>query len=97
MNKMLSERLGDIFISTGANLKAGTSEITEDEALDIINLLAHIAISREDALKLLNVNNTKFYELMGNNSIPKGRKRRGFKEVVWYRDELEQSVANIKK
>ena len=36
MNKMLSERLGDIFISTGANLKAGTSEITEDEALDII-------------------------------------------------------------
>ena len=97
MNKMLSERLGDIFISTGANLKAGTSEITEDEALDIINLLAHVAISREDALKVLNVNNTKFYELMGNHSIPKGRKRRGFKEVVWYRDELEQSIANMKK
>jgi hypothetical protein len=97
MNTLLSAKVADILIESGTNIKAGTSEITEEEAIEIINLVAHIPISRESACVVLNVNNTKFYELLANKQIPSGRKRRGFKELVWYRDEIQKSIANFRK
>jgi len=34
---------------------------------------------------------------MDEGKIPKGRKRRGWKELRWYKDELLKAVFNMKR
>ena len=71
-------------------LKSDTCTITEEEALAIINNMTHVAISKEQASLYLNMSRSKFDSLVNDGTIPKGRKRVGFKELVWYIDELEE-------
>lgn len=92
MNKQLSNHVGDLIIIVGNKIKAGTSEITEDEAIEIMRTIAKEPISREGVCDTLNISNNKFYELLDKGIIPKGRKRRGFKELVWYKHEIENTT-----
>ena len=71
-------------------LKSDTCYITEEEALAIINNMTHVAISKEQASVYLNMSRSKFDSLVSDGTIPKGRKRVGFKELVWYIDEIEE-------
>ena len=96
MNKELASRLGDALIEVGNKFKAGTSEITEDEAIDIFRIVTHEPISREQVCDEMNINNSKFYDLLTLGKIPKGRKRRGFKELYWYRDEIKAAINKIR-
>lgn len=96
MNKELANRLGDALIEVGKRFKAGTSEITEDEAIDIFRIVTHEPISREQVCDELNVNNSKFYDLVTLGKIPAGRKRRGFKELYWYRDEIRVAINKLR-
>lgn len=70
-------------------LEAGTCEITEEEAMSIINNMTHVAISKETACKYLNMSRSKFDSKVLEGVIPEGRKRVGFREKVWYKDELD--------
>lgn len=92
MNKELASLIGDELIKIGNKFKAGTSEITEDEAIDIFRIITHEPISREDVCKQMNINNSKFYDLLNLKKIPPGRKRRGFKELYWYKDEIIEAI-----
>jgi predicted DNA-binding transcriptional regulator AlpA len=47
------------------------------------------------ACKHLNLSRSRFDDLVRNKVIPKGRKRVGFKELVWYEDELDKSVREL--
>lgn len=96
MNEKLANRLGDALIEIGKRFKAGTSEITEDEAIDIFRIVTHEPISREQVCDELNVNNSKFYDLLTLKKIPAGRKRRGFKELYWYRDEIRNALNKLR-
>lgn len=96
MNKELSNRLGDALIEVGKRFKAGTSEITEDEAIDIFRIVTHEPISREQVCDEMNINNSKFYDLITLKKIPSGRKRRGFKELYWYKDEIIESIKRLR-
>lgn len=89
MNKTLAEKVGNLLINIGNNIKAGNSELTEDEAMSVLNIVIKEPISREGVCKVLNISNNKFYELIDKGIIPKGHKRRGFKELVWYKHEIE--------
>ncbi len=71
-------------------LKSDTCNITEEEALTIINNMTHVAISKEQASLYLNMSRSKFDNLVSDGTIPKGRKRVGFRELVWYIDELDE-------
>lgn len=95
MNKELSNRLGDALIEVGKRFKAGTSEITEDEAIDIFRIVTHEPISREQVCDEMNINNSKFYDLITLKKIPSGRKRRGFKELYWYKDEIIEAIKRL--
>lgn len=95
MNKELSNRLGDALIEVGKRFKAGTSEITEDEAIDIFRIVTHEPISREQVCDEMNINNSKFYDLLNLKKIPAGRKRRGFKELYWYKDEIIEVIKKL--
>lgn len=56
----------------------------------IINNMTHVAVSKEKACRHLNMSRSKFDSKVLEGIIPKGRKRVGFKELVWYLDELDK-------
>lgn len=74
---------------TADDLDAGNSELSESEALDIMDTLCHTALSKAQAYTYLNTKRSNFDKLVRDRVLPKGKKRKGFKELVWYRDELD--------
>lgn len=96
MNKIISDHIGNLLIDAGNKIKAGTCEISENEALDILKTISHQPLSREEVCSKLKISNNKLYELIDKGKLPKGRKRRGFKELVWYLDEINEYNNNLK-
>lgn len=80
---------------TAEKIETGTCEMTEDEAMELMGVLSHQAMSKEDACIYLNLGRSRFDDLVRDRKIPKGKKRRGFKELVFYKDELD--IALIKR
>lgn len=70
-------------------IDTGTSEITESQAIDMLRVIAHEAMSKEQACVYLNLSRSRFDDLVRERKLPKGRKRVGFKELVFYKDELD--------
>lgn len=68
---------------------AGTTEASETQVMDIMSMLTHEVMSKEQACNYLNLSRSRFDDLVREKKIPKGRKRVGFKEKVWFRDELD--------
>ena len=71
-------------------IDAGTSEITESEAMSILGVVAHEALSKEQASNYLNLSRSRFDDLVRERKVPKGKKVAGFKELRWYKDELDR-------
>ncbi len=74
---------------TADKIDADNTELTEEESMEIMSVLAHQAMSKEDACIYMNMSRSKFDNLISEGKLPKGRKRRGFKELVFYKDELD--------
>lgn len=70
-------------------IEVGTSEISETEAIDILRIVAHEAMSKEQACNYLNLSRARFDDLVREKKIPRGRKKVGWKELCWWRDELD--------
>lgn len=71
-------------------IDSGTCELTESEAMDIMKVVAHESMSKDQACTYLNISPSKFGDLIRQNKLPKGKKVRGFKELRWYLDELDR-------
>lgn len=71
-------------------VKADTSIIDTDTALSIAGAIAHIPMSRETASIYLNIPYNKFGKYVEEGKLPAGRKRSGWKELCWYKDELDK-------
>ena len=74
---------------TADRIDAGNSEINEEQALKIMEVVAHNPMSKERSAIYLNMSTSRFDTLVREGRLPKGRKRVGFKELVWYQDELD--------
>ena len=70
-------------------MEVGTSEISESQAMDILRIVAHEVMSKEQACIYLNLSRSRFDDLVRERKIPEGKKRMGFKEKIWYKDELD--------
>lgn len=70
-------------------IEADSCELTEAEAMNILKVVAHEPLSKEQACIFLNLSRSRFDALVLEGKLPKGRKRTGFKELVWFRNELE--------
>ena len=77
--------------------KADNTYLSETEMVDIMSMLCHQALSKESACKYLNISRSRFDDLVRERKIPKGRKVRGFKELRWYKDELDASIKRLKQ
>ena len=85
LKKLLAKLLRD----TANKIDAGTCELSEEEATQMIEVLSHIALSKEQACIYLNISRSRFDDLIRQGKLPKGKKRVGFKELFWYKDELK--------
>jgi hypothetical protein len=79
---------------TADKIEVGTCEMSDTEAMELLSILSHRAMSKEDACIYLNISRSRFDDLVREGKLPKGRKRRGFKELVFYQDELDASIYN---
>lgn len=81
---MISKYLRDI----ADRIDNGTCEITEGEAMELLSQISHEPLSKTQAYQQLGISRAKFDQLVKEGKLPKGQKRLGFKELVWYKDEL---------
>ena len=78
-------------------IESGTCELSESEAMDILKVIAHEAVSKEKACTYLNMSRSRFDALVKEGKLPKGRKETGFKELVYYKDELDMAVYRMNR
>lgn len=85
LKKLLTKLLRD----TANKIDTGTCELSDEEATQMLEVLSHIALSKEQACIYLNMSRSRFDDLVRQGKLPKGKKRVGFKELFWYKDELK--------
>lgn len=93
MAKGTKEHVIELLEGVVSALKANTSEIDTETALQIADIIAHRPISLEEACTYLNLSRSKFCKYIDKGLLPKGRKRTGWKELRWYKDELAKYKA----
>lgn len=81
---------------TADKIDAGNSELTEEESMELLSILSHKVLSKEQAYTFVGLQISQFDNLIRQGKLPKGRKRRGFKELVWYEDELRDAITKVK-
>lgn len=86
MRKCLTNMLTKLLRNTADKIEAGNCEMTEEEAMEIMAVLSHEAMSKDQACTYLNLSRSRFDDLVREGKIPKGKKKRGFKELFWYKD-----------
>ena len=82
---------------TADKINAGTCELTAEQAMDIMSVLSHEVISKEEACSYLNMHKDTFNKYVRLGKLPKGRKRRGFKELIYYKDELDSAIRQLRE
>lgn len=89
MNNFLKNAVVRLLRDTAAKIDTGNCELTEEEAMNIMSVISHEVLSKEQACSYLNISRSRFDELVRQGKLPKGKKKRGFKELVYYKDELK--------
>lgn len=74
--------------NTADKLEAGTSFLSEEECTDILETLTHTALSKDEACSYLRISRATFDNRVAAGEYPKGKKLRGRKELIWFKDEL---------
>ena len=73
-------------------IKSDSCELTEEDSMDILSIIAKESLSKDQACGFLNLSRSRFDELIREGKIPKGKKKRGFKELFWYKSDLIKAI-----
>lgn len=81
------------------DIDCGNSNISNEEALEWAGVLRKytrkdIPLSKYQAYTYLNMRRATFDNLVREGRIPKGKKIAGFKELVWYKRDLNKYIKN---
>lgn len=90
----LKRLVSKLLRETADKIDSGTCELSDTEAMDIMSVLGHQVMSKEDACIYLNLSRSRFDDLVREGRLPKGKKRRGFKELCFWKDELDRYISN---
>ena len=79
------------------DIDCGNSNITEDEAIEIIKVIKSYTdktqrLSKYQACQKLNVSRATFDNLVREGVIPRGEKVVGFKELFWNEKTLDEVI-----
>lgn len=75
------------------DIDSGNSNISEDQQLEILQLIEKINIkelSKVESANYIGVSRATFDNYINKGLIPKGRKRQGFKELSWNKSDLDK-------
>lgn len=84
----------DLLIKIINDIDTGNSNLSADECNEVIEYLTEITnknekLSKYQACKYLKVSKATFDNYVRAGKIPKGRKQIGFKELYWYKKDLD--------
>lgn len=93
--KLINEQL-DLIKS---RINSDSCEVDSGTAMQIMSVFSHEPLSKAEAYQELGISRSKFDSLVKEGKLPSGKKRLGFNELVWYKDEIliayaEQSDQN---
>ena len=92
MQKTLTKLIVKMLREVADKIEAGTCELSEEEQSDILSVITHRSLSKEEACGFVNLSRSQFDNLVRQGRLPHGRKLRGRKELVWYEDELRSCL-----
>lgn len=83
------------------DIDTGNSNISDDEALEVTKILKKytrqdVPMSKYQAYTYLNISRATFDNLVKEGKLPKGKKQAGFKELFWYKKDLNKYGRTIK-
>ena len=83
------------------NIKAGTSNISEEDQLEIVAMLKKYTdkdrrLSKYRACTYLNISRATFDNYVREGKIPKGKKETGWKELSWSESELKEVIKQFR-
>lgn len=83
------------------DIDSGNSNLTEEEALKICSIVKELAskderMSKYKAYTYLNVSRATFDNYVAEGLLPKGKKEAGFKELSWYKKDLDKFIKERK-
>lgn len=93
MQETLKKLLIKLLRETANKIESNNCELSDQEMTDIMGIMSHRVLSKEQACSYLNLSRSRFDDLVREGRIPKGRKRRGFKELIWFEDELGNCIS----
>ena len=79
------------------DIDSGNSNISEQQQEELLSLLLQFnqkEYSKIEAANYIGVSRATFDNYINRGWIPKGRKRQGFKELFWYKKDLDKFVKN---
>lgn len=87
----------DLLLRIISDIDAGNSNLSENEAIEIIDTLKRftdrkIRLSKYSACKYLNISRATFDNYVRAGKLPKGVKEVGFKELSWDKKELDEYI-----
>lgn len=82
------------------DIDTGNSNITEDQQIEIIDLIQKCnakELSKVESANYIGVCRATFDNYVNKGLIPKGKKRQGFNELSWNKQDLDKFLLNNKK
>lgn len=99
--EQLIKMLADVLENTADKLRQGTSTISKDELLDIMDILSEgdktQLLSKEKACRFMQMSRASFDSYIRMGFIPKGKKQAGLKELTWSLLDLEKAKIELDK
>lgn len=79
------------------DIDAGNSNLTEEEALSAMKMLQRFSrkdkpMSKVESCEYLGISRSKFDSLVRSGLLPNGRKQIGFKELSWFKRDLDKYI-----
>ena len=82
------------------DLDANNTNISEEEAIQIAKVISELrkdnGISKYAACEYLNISRATFDNYVREGKIPRGKHEIGFKELRWYKKDLDEFIKKMK-
>ena len=98
---MLMDVIAQLLEQCLGNIKAGTSNISEEDQLEIVAMIKKYTdkdrrLSKYQACTYLNMSRATFDNYVREGKIPKGKKETGWKELSWSESELKEVIKQFR-
>ena len=77
------------------NIELDKCEATDEQGLDILDIIRHKPLYKEQACEYIGLQRSRFDDLVRDGILPKARKNKGGK-LYWYQDELDKAIKDYK-